>query len=458
MGGDNEYMDYNMQFRKEKDMIGELDIPVKALYGIYTARTVRNLSFSEKTLDKYPEYIKALAMVKKAAARANLQAGVLNERLCSAIEQACDELLEGKYLDQFPIDMLHGGGGVGSNMNVNEVIANLSNEALGGTRGVYDPIHPNDHVSASQSTTDVCFTAMRIAILSTWHHLNDELHVMVASMNEKAQSLLPVQTISRTCLQDGMPVSLGDFFSGYSSLLERRIMELKRSVMKLHAVNLGGTVIGSGYGAPKIYREVVIEQLCRVTQFPLSLRGNLYDAAQNFDDLAEVSSQLALLSRALIKITKDIRLLSSGPEAGFNEIELPAVQGGSSFYPGKINPIVPETLIQCCLQVLGNDRVVQAALEHGELNVNVFEGIAGTSILDSMKMFTRSIALFVELCLKDLRANQERCEQLANSLFPTSIRLKEKYGYVAVSNLFNQAAEQGINIKELMENQGYSAK
>jgi aspartate ammonia-lyase len=449
-------MDYSMKFRKEKDMIGELDIPLEALYGIYTVRTVRNLSFSSRTLEQYPEYIKALAMVKKAAARANVQAGVLDERLCRAIEQACDELLEDKYHDQFPIDMLHGGGGVGSNMNVNEVIANLSNEALGGTRGVYDPIHPNDHVSASQSSTDVCFTAMRIATLSTWDHLNDELDGMVASMNEKAQSFLPIQTISRTCLQDGMPVSLGDFFSGYSSLLERRIMELKRSVMKLHAVNLGGTVIGSGYGAPEIYREVVIEQLCRVTQLPLSLRGNLYDAAQNFDDLAEVSSQLALLSRALIKITKDIRLLSSGPEAGFNEIELPVVQVGSSFYPGKINPVVPETLLQCCLQVLGNDRVVQAALEHGELNVNVFESIAGTNILDSMKMFTRSIALFVELCLNDLKANHERCEQLANSLFPTTLRLKEKYGYSTVSNLFNQADEQGISIKELMKKQGYS--
>lgn len=458
MGSDNEYVDDNMQFRKEKDMIGELDIPLTALYGVYTARTVRNLSFSTKTLAQYPEYIKALAMVKKAAARANVQAGVLDERLCRAIEQACDELLEDKHLDQFPIDMLHGGGGVGSNMNVNEVIANLSNEALGGKRGVYEPIHPNDHVSASQSSTDVCFTAMRIATLSSWHHLNNELNALVASMNEKAHSLLPVQTISRTCLQDGMPVSLGDFFSGYSSLLERRIKELKRSIMKLHAVNLGGTVIGSGYGASNIYREAIIEQLRRVTQFPFSLRDNLYDAAQNFDDLAEVSSQLSLLSRALIKITKDIRLLSSGPEAGFNEIVLPAVQAGSSFYPGKINPVVPETLLQCCLQILGNDQVVQAALEHGELNVNVFEGIAGTNILDSMKMFTRSIPLFVELCLNDLKANHERCEQLADSLFPTSIRLKEKYGYSTVSNLFNQAVEQGISIRELMKNQGYSVK
>jgi aspartate ammonia-lyase len=451
-------MDTIVRYRKEKDIIGELDIPLEALYGVYTTRTIRNLSFSGKILAHYPEFIKSLAMVKKAAARANVQAGVLDEGLGDAIEQACNELMEGKYLNQFPIDMLHGGGGVGSNMNVNEVIANLSNEALGGRRGIYEPIHPNDHVSASQSSTDVCFTAMRIAILSIWDGLHDQLNAMVASMKEKATSFLPVQTISRTCLQDGMPISLGDFFSGYVCLTERRISELERSVMKLHSVNLGGTVIGSGYGAPEKYREVIIEQLCKVTPYPLSLRDNLYDAAQNFDDLAEVSSQLALLSRAFIKIAKDIRLLSSGPEAGFSEIQLPVVQAGSSFYPGKINPVVPETLIQCCLQVLGNDGAVQTALEHGELHVNVFESVAGTNILDSMKMFTRSIALFVELCLNDMKANHERCEQLANSLFPTSIKLKEKYGYQAVSRLFKQAAEQGIGIRELMKNEGYSIK
>lgn len=448
-------MNTNIPFRTEKDMLGELDIPMDVLYGVYTARTVQNLSFSGKILENYPEFIKALAMVKKAAARANVQADELEESLGLAIEYACNELIEGKYLDQFPIDMLHGGGGVGSNMNVNEVIANISNEALGGKRGIYEPIHPNDHVSASQSSTDVCFTAMRIAIISIWSSLHDQLHAMVHVMKKKAESFLPVQTISRTCLQDGMQVSLGNFFSGYVSLLERRITELERSVKKLNSVNLGGTVIGSGYGAPKKYREVVLEHLCRVTQYPLHLRDNLYDAAQSFDDLAEVSSQLALLSRAFIKIAKDIRLLSSGPEAGFNEIRLPAVQAGSSFYPGKVNPVVPETLIQCCLQVLGNDQAVQSALEHGELNVNVFESVAGTNILDSMKMFTRSIGLFVELCLNGMEANLERCEQLANSLFPTMIKLKEEYGYLTISKLFKQSAEQGIDIRELIKKEGY---
>ena len=400
--------------RVEKDLLGERAVPADALYGIQTVRAVENLGFSGRILADYPDYIRALAIVKKAAARANRDAHQIDARRQDAIERACDTLIRGEHLAQFPIDMLAGGGSIAVNMNVNEVIANLANEYLGGTRGTYQPVHPKLHVNASQSTADVCHTAVRMTVLSRWSGLRRVLSQCVATFRKKAAELRPVITISRTCLQDASRVSLGEIFGAHAEVIARRAEEIERSVRALTRINLGGTAIGSGSGASASYRHAIVKRLNEIASQKFTLRPNLYDAAQNIDDLGAVSAQLAMLAEVLIKIAQDLRLLSSGPNGGFGEIILPTVQEGSSIFPGKINPVIPETMIQCCFQVLGCERTTRLALERGELNLNVFEGAAAVNVFDAIEMMQRSIALFAERCVSGIVANKKRCRELAS--------------------------------------------
>ncbi|WP_051404995.1 lyase family protein [Bacillus cihuensis] len=429
-----------------------MDIPKDALYGIQTMRTVQNLSFSGQLLKNYPEYIVSLAMVKKAATLANQEAGILAPSIGTAILNACDQIIQGNYHDHFIVDIFHGGGGIGTNMNVNEVLANLANESLEGTLGVYTPVHPVEHVNASQSTSDVCHTSIRLAIVRCFERLDHMLTKMHATIEKKSQEFMSVTTISRTCLQDAMRIRLGDAFSGYASVLKRRHISLRESVMSLLTINLGATVIGNGVGASEKYKEVVIEKLRDVSNMDVSKRDNLFDAAQNIDDLAHMSKELSLLATSLIKVAKDLRLLSSGPEAGFSEITLPSVQAGSSFFPGKVNPVIPETMIQSCFQVLGCDRIVQAALEHGELDLNIFEGMAGANIMNGLYMLTNTSHSFTELCLKDIAPNEERCTELSNTFIPVIVELKEQMGYSAVSKLIKEQDRESI--KNLLNNGG----
>jgi len=400
--------------RIEKDLLGKRAVPADALYGIQTLRAVENLGFSGRILANYPDYIRALATVKKAAARANRDAHIIDARRLDAIERACESLIRGEHLAQFPIDMLAGGGNIAVNMNVNEVIANLASEHLGGARGTYQPVHPKLHVNASQSTADVCHTAVRITVLSRWRGLRRGLAECVAAFRAKDAELRPVITISRTCLQDAARVSLGEIFGAHAEVIERRTGELSRSIRALAQINLGGTVVGSGSGAPAIYRRAILKRLNELAEQKLTLRRNLYDAAQNIDDLAAVSAQLGMLAEVMIKIAQDLRMLASGPEGGFGEIILPAVQEGSSFFPGKINPVIPETMLQCCFQVLGCERAARLALERGELNLNVFEGAAAANIFDAIEMMQRSIGLLVERCVRGISANRKRCRELAS--------------------------------------------
>ncbi|MDW4510010.1 lyase family protein [Priestia megaterium] len=426
--------------RVEEDSFGKVELPAEVLYGIHTARTLENLSFSNKRLHEYPDYVHALLTVKKAAALTNVEAGVIPKEMGDSISNACDQLQSTAYQHHFLIDVLHGGGGIGTNMNVNEVIAGLINQQC----PHHLPIHPIEHVNASQSTSDVCHTAIRIAIIKSYHYLEKEMEHLHSILQKKMEEFQPVVTIARTCLQDAMSISLSDIFSGYEAVLSRRTRYLKRAVEELHAVNLGGTVIGSGIGASGIYRSKIVQQLSRLSGMQLYHRANLFDAAQNIDDLADVSNELKQLATSFIKFAKDLRLLSSGPEAGFGEIQLPSVQAGSSFFPGKVNPVVPETLIQCCFQVLGCDRIVQAAFEHGELNLNVFEGAAGINILDSIQFLTSAVRSFSTLCVQDLSANSERCQQLSQSRIPLIVEMKEKYGYSRVAGSLKEAGYEGL--------------
>jgi aspartate ammonia-lyase len=430
--------------RYEEDAFGRAEIPDDALYGIQTLRSAENMSFSGRTLRDYPAFVAALADVKRAAARANERAGILPRRLSQAIEQACAEIGRGLHREHFIVDAYHGGGSIGSNMNMNEVVANLANEKLGGNRGDYAPVSPSEHVNASQSTSDACHTALRIAVLRVGARLLAELRRLGEALDRKSAELSAVTTITRTCLQDGMQDTMGHLFDGYAQGLRRRTAALERAVESLRLVNLGGTVIGSGVGASRAYRERVLDALNEVTGMSLRHRDNLYDASQNMDDLAAVSAELRLLAGLLIKIAKDLRLLASGPEAGFGELRLPAVQAGSSFFPGKINPVVPETLIQCCFQVIGLDRSVQASLEHGELNLNVWEGLAGFNVIDAMNMLERAAALFTDKCVSGIEADKERCAALSRSFIPAVTALKEKYGYTQVSRWLKEESKETI--------------
>jgi len=400
--------------RIEKDLLGERAVFAAALYGIHTVRAVENLGFSARILANYPDFIRALAIVKKAAVRANHDAHAIDARRQDAIERACDALIRGEHLAQFPVDMLAGGGSIAINMNVNEVIANLASEYLGGARGTYQPVHPKLHVNASQSTADVCHTAVRMTVLGRWSGLRRTLSKCVATFRAKAAELRPVITISRTCLQDASRVSLGELFGAHAEVIARRTGELTQSVRSLTRINLGGTAIGSGSGASASYRRAILKRLNQIAGQKFTLRPNLYDAAQNIDDLGAVSAQLAMLAEVLIKVAQDLRLLASGPDGGFGEIILPAVQEGSSIFPGKINPAVPETMIQCCFQVLGCERAARLALEHGELNLNVFEGTAAVNVFDAIEMMERSVALFTERCVMGITANKKRCRELAS--------------------------------------------
>ncbi|HYK63692.1 MAG TPA: lyase family protein, partial [Patescibacteria group bacterium] len=331
--------------RVESDLLGRREVPADALYGIHTLRAIEG--FSGRILANYPDYVRALATVKKAAARANRDAHVIDARRHDAIERACDALIRGEHLAEFPVDMLTGGGSIAVNMNLNEVVANLANEYLGVAPGSYKPVHPKHHVNASQSTADVCHTAIRMTVLERWHGLKRALEKCVAALKAKAVELRPVITTARTCLQDASRVSLGELFGGHAEAIARRTGDLDQAVRALTRIDLGGTAIGSGSGAPAIYRRAVIRHLNQIAGLKLTLRRNLYDAAQHIDDLAAVSAQLGLLAEVLIKVAQDLRLLASGPEGGFGEIILPAVQEGSSMFPGKVNPVVPETVIQC---------------------------------------------------------------------------------------------------------------
>ncbi len=412
-------MPVSASVRIERDALGELSLPADALYGIHTAGSLANLRFSRRRLGDCPAYLHALARVKRAAARANAAAGVLEPEIARAIERAAQALEAGAHADEFPVDLLGGGGSIGVHMNVNEVLANLANETLGARRGEYAPVRVLEHVSASQSTADVCHTAARLAIGVLARALDANLAHAVAGLRAKAGELAPVPTLARTCLRDALPVSSGVLVAGWSQLLERARVALERAVTPLDAIALGGTVIGTGSGAPARYRASVVAILAELEGRALTSRADPCDALQNGDDLAAVSRAAVAVANALLKIGQDLRLLFSGPEGGFAELELPHVQAGSSFFAGKSNPVVPETAIACALQVFGLDRVVQAAVERAELHLHVFDGLAAANLFDALELEANAVALLDERCLRGLRANEARCRALAASVGAT---------------------------------------
>jgi aspartate ammonia-lyase len=401
------------QSRVEHDTLGPLTIPHSALWGVRTARCVANLSFSGRQLGSCAPLLRALACVKRAAATANGDAGLLAPEIAGAIERAARRIEAGELAEHFPVDLLGGGGSIGLNINIDEVIANIANESLGGQRGTYAPIDPLRDVNASQSTADVCHSAARIALLSEWPHLEAALAATVTAFDEIVERVGDTPTLSRTCLRDALSTTAATLFRGQRALLARRARALQPAIEPLHRISLGGTVIGDGSGAPPAYRATVVELLAGITRLPLRRAAEAADALQNSDDLAAVSSELAHLAQAMLKIAQDLRLLSSGPSGGLAEVELPRVQEGSSFFAGKSNPVIPETLMQCAFQILGCDRAAQEAARSAELHLDVFDGAAAVNVLDAMTMATRALTVFESSCLRGLDVDAERCRALA---------------------------------------------
>ena len=418
------------------------------LYGEQTMLTVQNMSFSGRKLGDYPEYVSNAVKVKKACAMANFTVGDLDIKYYKAISTACDELISGKYPEQFPVDVFHGGGGIGINMNLNEVIAGLAGNG----------VRPIDHVNMSQSTSDVCHTAMRMTIDEMIKGLLEESERMKNVLREKAEEFKNVDTIARTCLQDGMRVSSGALFSATASAMNRRLRSLAENSSEMRKINLGWTVIGSGIGASDAYREIIIDELRNVTGKNFTWSQNLYDAAEYPDDLADISAEVRVIAEIMAKLARDLRLLSSGPEAGFKEIILPAVQKGSSFFPGKVNPVIPETMIQCSMLISGSDSVIQGCVGAGEIHLNLWEDMMGFLLMDNIRQLTKALELFREHCLKKARLNEENCRKYANSSMAQVVDLKEDISYTDLSDAISEqgAAEIVEQYKSDEETKGVS--
>lgn len=443
--------------RVEHDFLGAVQVPRDALFGAQTQRALENFPLSgERSIGDYPVLTEALLCIKWAAAAANRKAGFLDAGVAGAIVQGARELIGEGAGRHFPIHRFHGGGGTSANMNANEVLANRAEELLGGRRGQYRRVHPNDHVNLHQSTNDVYPTACRMAVIASWPSLAQGLERLGQVMRDRTSRFGDEPRVARTCLQDAVAVTFGDLFGGYRTALTRAADRIAGDVDQLHAVNLGGTIVGRPQDAPESYRKQILPRLREVSGDPAyRLAPDLFDAAQNPDGMVAVSSGLELLARALVKIAKDLRLLSSGPEAGLGEIRLPAVQPGSSIMPGKVNPVIPEFVVQCCFQVIGNHAACAGALDHGELDLNIWESVLLFNVLDSIGLLANAANTLAERCLEGVTAVPETNRRNADSIIPLLTELVKARGYSAVSRICREAGGDVQKIRELLKKEGW---
>jgi len=445
--------------RIEHDFLGEIRVPIDALYGAQTQRAIENFPVKgEPTVGSFPEFVQALLFIKQAAAHTNLAIGLFTEEQEQAIVSACKKIIKERLYDQFPLHYLHGGGGTSANMNANEVIANIGEEILGGSRGKYVHIHPNDHVNLNQSTNDVYPTACHLAVLSKWSGIRPRFETLKNSLKLKIKQFKNQKRIARTCLQDSVDITFGDFLGGYASLIERCQRRLNEAVSELSSVNLGGSIVGRPQDVPADYFELITEELNKIVPgVEIRRSDNLFDAAQNLDDLVGVSHQLDICARSLIKIAKDIRLLASGPEAGLQELDIPAVQPGSSIMPGKVNPVIPEFLIQVCFRIIGNHQMCSLAIDHGELDLNVWESPVVFGILESMNLLDAALSAFTHKCLDGLNAPSSINSNKACSLIAKLTELVKVHGYSQISDICKEAGGDFNQIRELLKERGLDA-
>lgn len=441
-----------MTSRFERDFLDGKEVPGWAYYGIQTLRAVENFPISG--LRSHPEQIKAIAIIKRAAAETNILLKVLDSRIGKAIVQAAQEVIEGRWNEQFVVDAFQAGGGTSFNMNANEVIANRAIEILGGIKGEYTLVHPNDHVNMAQSSNDVIPTTIRLAALALFHQLVPELEELEKALYYKALQFNGIIKSGRTHLRDALPVRLGQEFEGYATAISRAVKRLDKASRSLEEIGLGGTAVGTGVNAHPRYHALVIKRLRELTGFKLKPSPSMIEATQSASVFAEASAALKLLALELIRIANDIRLLSSGPNTGLGEINIPAVQPGSSIMPAKVNPAIPEALNMVAFQVMGNDLAIAMACQAGQLELNVFTPVIAFNLLTSVEITKNMVKVFRERCVAGITANEERCRWLAERSPEMATVLNPYLGYEKTASIIKESLATGRSPREVALDKG----
>lgn len=440
------------EYRNELDSLGEIEVPKDAYYGANSLRANQNFAITGLPVDD--KFIDAMLEVKKACAIENGKIGLLKEDQKNAIVAACDDLLNGKYRDNFIVDPIQGGAGTSFNMNANEVIANIANESLGGGLGIYDKVHPNDHVNRGQSTNDVIPTSGKIALVRYFMELKEETAKLIESFEKKAEEFKEVYKMGRTQLQDAIPISLGQEFAAYAKVIRRDHKRFDSAIETLSQVNLGGTAIGTGLNADKTYVEEIVGVLAEVSGLKLSQNEDLIDGTQNLDGFSYASAILKTYASNLSKIANDLRLMSSGPQAGVADIKLPARQAGSSIMPGKVNPVIPEVVNQVAFNVIGNDMTVTMAVEAGQLELNAFEPIIFYNLFESLRTLKGAINTLRINCVDNITANEKALSDKVQRSVGLVTALAPHIGYQKASEIAHKAIDTGISIRELVLKEG----
>jgi len=441
-----------MKFRIERDPLGDVRVPADAYYGAQTRRAVENFPISGLTAPS--ELIVATVQIKKAAAEANTALGRLPRDVASAIVRAADEVLSGKLRDQFVVDVYQAGAGTSHNMNANEVLANRAAEILGEPRGVYARVHPNDHVNMGQSTNDVVPTATRLALLLGAAPLIAAGRTLAESLARKADAFAHVLKTGRTHLQDAVPITLGQEFSGYADCVHRGIDDVENASEQLQELNIGATAVGTGLNAGDDFRRLVVEQLARYTSLPLSPARNLFRVTQSMGDVLAYSGAMRRLAVEVGKIASDLRLLSMGPRAGLSEIALPAVQPGSSIMPGKVNPSVPEMVNQVCFQVIGCDTTIAIACEAGQLELNVMMPVIAWNALHASSILREAMKVLRLRCVDGIAADAARARELLDRSTAAATALSPYIGYAATAEIAKESVKSGRPIRDLVLERG----
>ena len=445
-----------MEFRVEKDSIGTKDVPENVYYGVQSLRAAEN--FHITGLNMHPEIINSLAYIKKAAAITNCEAGLLDKRRTQAIVQACDEILEGKFREDFIVDPIQGGAGTSLNMNANEVIANRAIEILGGKKGDYSVVNPNDHVNCGQSTNDVIPTAGKMTSLRLLKKLKKQLLRLHSALEQKADEFDSVIKMGRTQLQDAVPIRLGQEFKAYSVAILRDLNRMDKAMDEMRTLNMGGTAVGTGLNADESYLRRIVPNLSEISGMDLVQAYDLIDATQNLDSFVAVSGAVKACAVTLSKIANDLRLMSSGPRAGFGEINLPAKQNGSSIMPGKVNPVIPEVVNQVAFNAIGNDMTITMAAEAGQLELNAFEPIIFYCLFQSIDTIAYAVNTFVDNCVIGITANETRCRYFVENSVGIITAICPYVGYQKAAEIAKEAIKTGESVRKLIIEKGLLTK
>lgn len=438
------------QTRKEKDLLGEMEIPNSAYYGIQTQRAKENFDLSGIPINHFPELVNALALVKLACARANNQLGGLSDKKLNAIELATNEILNGKYHENFVVDMIQGGAGTSTNMNANEVIANIGLELMGEHKGNYAALHPNNDINYSQSTNDVYPTAIRLSILLLHRPLVVALYSLRDAFIAKSIEFSHIIKMGRTQLQDAVPMTLGQEFQSFASTLTEDIQRIADLSKLLTEINLGGTAIGTGINTDSNYGPLAVKYLSEASGIDFILASDLIEASSDMGAFVLFSGILKRLAVKLSKISNDLRLLSMGPRCGIAEIQLPPQQPGSSIMPGKVNPVIPEAMSQVAYQVIGNDLAITFAAEAGQLQLNAMEPLIAYKVLESIRLLTKSMCMLEARCINGITANEDRCRELVNNSIGIITAISPYLGYENATHIAKEALATGGSVLDLI--------